>query len=130
MKNFIEWMRVNDTPENAEKYFHYTNEDMFNEYLNELKGLGAGGESLKEKFIDSASNNKTNTKPMEQLIGGYKEFIIIERTALDELKSKAIELLKVADNDTSKYYEAMAIMDSIKFIKERNIYNRDFQFKK
>ena len=70
MKNFIEWMRVNDTPENAEKYFHYTNEDMFNEYLNELKGLGAGGESLKEKFIDSASNNKTNTKPMEQLIGG------------------------------------------------------------
>ena len=130
MKNFIEWMRVNDTPENAEKYFHYTNEDMFNEYLNELKGLGAGGESLKEKFIDSASNNKTNTKPMEQLIGGYKEFLIIERTTLDELKQRAIELLKVADNDTSKYYEAMAIMDTIKFIKERNIYNREFQFKK
>ncbi len=67
---------------------------------------------------------------MEQLIGGYKEFVIIERTALDELKQRAIELLKVADNDTSKYYEAMAIMDTIKFIKERNIYNREFQFKK
>ncbi len=55
MKNFIEWMRVNDTPENAEKYFHYTDEDMFNEYLNEPKGAGVGGESLKENFIDSAS---------------------------------------------------------------------------
>jgi hypothetical protein len=97
---------------------------------NEPKGAGVGGESLKEKFIDSASNNKTNTKPMEQLIGGYKEFVIIERTALDELKQRAIELLKVADNDTSKYYEAMAIMDTIKFIKERNIYNREFRFNK
>lgn len=67
---------------------------------------------------------------MEQLIGGYKEFVIIERSDLDELKQRAIELLKVADNDTSKYYEAMAIMDTIKFIKERNIYNREFQFKK
>ncbi len=67
---------------------------------------------------------------MEQLIGGYKEFVIIERTDLDELKQRAIELLKVADNDTSKYYEGMAIMDTIKFIKERNIYNREFQFKK
>ena len=53
--NFIKWMHENDTPENAEKYFHYTDEDMFNEYLNELKGAGAGGESIKENFIDSAS---------------------------------------------------------------------------
>ena len=53
--NFIKWMHENDTPENAEKYFHYSNEDMFNEYLNELKGAGVGGESIKENFIDSAS---------------------------------------------------------------------------
>jgi hypothetical protein len=46
-------MHENDTPENAEKYFHYSNEDMFNEYLNELKGAGVGGESIKENFIDS-----------------------------------------------------------------------------
>ena len=52
--NFIKWMHENDTPENAEKYFHYSNEDMFNEYLNELKGAGAGGESIKENFIDSS----------------------------------------------------------------------------
>jgi len=54
-KNFIKWMRENDTPENAEKYFHYTDEDMYNEYQNELKGAGDGGESFKENFIDSAS---------------------------------------------------------------------------
>jgi hypothetical protein len=53
-KNFIKWMRENDTPENAEKYFHYTDEDMYNEYLNELKGAGVGGESIKENFIDSS----------------------------------------------------------------------------
>jgi hypothetical protein len=73
-KNFIKWMRENDTPENAEKYFHYTDEDMYNEYLNELKGAGVGGESIKENFIDSSpislegspntfdSNDNTNDK--------------------------------------------------------------------
>ena len=35
-ENFKNWMLKNDTAENAEKYFHYTDEDMFNEYLNEL----------------------------------------------------------------------------------------------
>ena len=55
--NFTKWMHENDTPENAEKYFHYSNEDMFNEYLNELKGAGVGGESVKENFIDSSPNS-------------------------------------------------------------------------
>ena len=54
-ENFKNWMLKNDTAENAEKYFHYTDEDMFNEYLNELKGAGVGGESIKENFIDSDS---------------------------------------------------------------------------
>ncbi len=92
--------------------------------------MGVGGESLKENFIDSASNNKTNTKPMEQLIGGYKEYIVIERNDLHELKDKARELFANADNDISNYHRAAAIMDVVEFIKERNIYNRDFQFKK
>lgn len=30
---FHKWMRENDTMENAEQYFHYTDEDMYNEYL-------------------------------------------------------------------------------------------------
>ena len=31
---FHKWMLKNDTAENGEKYFHYTDEDMVNEYLN------------------------------------------------------------------------------------------------
>ena len=33
MIGFYEWMSQNDTISNEEKYFHYTNEDMLNEYL-------------------------------------------------------------------------------------------------
>jgi len=64
--NFIKWMHENDTPENAEKYFHYSNEDMFNEYLNELKGAGAGGESIKENFIDSSPNTNNTSASVDR----------------------------------------------------------------
>lgn len=29
---FHRWMIANDTPENAEEYFHYSDEDMYNEF--------------------------------------------------------------------------------------------------
>ena len=32
---FHNWMRKNDTPENAEKFFHYTDEDMLNVFKEE-----------------------------------------------------------------------------------------------
>jgi hypothetical protein len=35
---FADWLLVNDTPENAEKWFGYTNKDMLNAYKKE-KGL-------------------------------------------------------------------------------------------
>ena len=35
---FHQWMRVNDTQEDAEKYFHYTDKDMLNAFKEE-KGL-------------------------------------------------------------------------------------------
>ena len=63
------------------------------------------------------------------IIGSYKEYILIEREDINELRNKAMELLKIADNDTSKYYEGMAILDCIQFLKERNIYNREFKYK-
>lgn len=34
---FHKWMRENDTQENAEKYFHFTDEDMFIEFLKEYE---------------------------------------------------------------------------------------------
>lgn len=35
---FADWLLINDTPENAEKWFGYTNKDMLNAYKKE-KGL-------------------------------------------------------------------------------------------
>ena len=35
MISFHKWMKENDTQENAEEYFHYTDEDMVNEYFNQ-----------------------------------------------------------------------------------------------
>lgn len=36
--DFYNWMRKNDTPENAEKWFGYSDQDMLNEFKKE-KGL-------------------------------------------------------------------------------------------
>ena len=33
MIGFYKWMQKNDTAENAEQYYHYTDRDMLNEYL-------------------------------------------------------------------------------------------------
>jgi hypothetical protein len=38
--NFHKWMLKNDTAENADKYFHYSDDDMFNEYLKTNKLYG------------------------------------------------------------------------------------------
>jgi hypothetical protein len=32
MIEFYKWMKENDTEENAEKYFHYSDKDMLNEF--------------------------------------------------------------------------------------------------
>ena len=34
---FHRWMKENDTPENAEKWFGYSDEDMLNAYIDELE---------------------------------------------------------------------------------------------
>jgi hypothetical protein len=69
------------------------------------------------------SNNKGTA------FGMYKEFLIVSKEDIEELKNKAVELLRDADNDTSKYYEATAILDTIHYLRERNIYNREFKIK-
>lgn len=66
---------------------------------------------------------------MNEIIGGYKEYIIIERKDLHELKDKAKQLFAKADYDISNYHKADAIMEVVKFLKEKNIYNRDFKIK-
>jgi hypothetical protein len=36
MIEFHKWMIENDTVQNAEKHFHFTDSDMLNEYYNEI----------------------------------------------------------------------------------------------
>jgi hypothetical protein len=44
MLGFYKWMKVNDTENNAEKYFHYSDEDMLKEYHNETYERATGTE--------------------------------------------------------------------------------------
>jgi len=65
--------------------------------------------------------------PNAAVFGGYKEFLLIERSDLHELKDRARELFNQAENDTASWHRADAIMECVKFLKERNIYNRELK---
>ena len=69
---------------------------------------------------------------MEQIIGGFKEFIVLERKSLDSIEYDATQKLKSNEDRglSESYIEAKAILDIIQWIKENNIYNKDFKFKK
>jgi hypothetical protein len=65
--------------------------------------------------------------PNAAVFGGYKEFLLIERSDLHELKDRARELFAQSENDTASWHRADAIMECVKFLKERNIYNRELK---
>jgi hypothetical protein len=64
---------------------------------------------------------------MEQIIGDYKQFIVLERTALDELLKRADDLSEM--DDAYSGVRATEIRNVVKFIKDNNIYNKDFKIK-
>lgn len=65
---------------------------------------------------------------MEQIIGSYKEFVVIERELLNEIIQES------EGYDSSKGLYAKGMGEGMKRvvdrIKENNIYNKDFQIKK
>ena len=63
-----------------------------------------------------------------EVIGSYKEFILIERETLKELKLKAVQHLANADSDISEYHKGMAIINVIEWLKEKNLYNPKYEF--
>ena len=65
---------------------------------------------------------------MNQIIGGYKEFVIIDRVTIRDLLEQADEL-EFNDEEYSTI-RAAEIRRVIDFIKARNIYNNDFKIKK
>lgn len=68
---------------------------------------------------------------MDQLIGGFKEYIVIERKELEKIEQSAIR--KLEDNElrglSEAYIEAKSVLDVIREIKRLNIYNQDFKIK-
>jgi hypothetical protein len=69
---------------------------------------------------------------MEQIIGGYKQFIVIERESLNELEYSATQKLKANEDRglNESYIEARTVLEVVEWIKENNIYNKEFQIKK
>lgn len=68
----------------------------------------------------------------EQIIGGFKEFIVIERESLNELEYSANQKLKANEDRglSESYIEAKSVLEVVQWIKENNIYNREFKLKK
>jgi hypothetical protein len=64
---------------------------------------------------------------MEQIIGDYKQFVVLERTSLDELLKRADDLSEM--DDAYSGVRATEIRNVVKFIKDNNIYNKDFKIK-
>ncbi len=64
---------------------------------------------------------------MEQIIGDYKQFVVLERTVLDELLKRADDLSEM--DDAYSGVRATEIRNVVKFIKDNNIYNKDFKIK-
>jgi hypothetical protein len=64
---------------------------------------------------------------MEQIIGDYKQFVVLERTVLDELLKRA-DMLSELD-DTYSGVRSTEIRSVVDFIKKNNIYNKEFKIK-
>jgi hypothetical protein len=64
---------------------------------------------------------------MEQIIGDYKQFVVIEREVLDMLLEKA-DTLSALD-DAYSGVRSTEIRNVVEFVKENNIYNKDFKIK-
>ena len=68
---------------------------------------------------------------INQLFGAHKEFITIERKYLKELELLADELMDKGRqlDDASMYQKGMGIIYAVEWVKENNIYNKDFEIK-
>lgn len=68
---------------------------------------------------------------MSNVIGNYKEFVIIERESLNLLEQTVSKSLEEAQNDhnVEDIRKAKVWIEAIEWIKKNNIYTQDFQIK-
>ena len=65
---------------------------------------------------------------MEQIIGGFKEYVVIEREVLNELLNEG----QLMEKDSKGLFAkgiGVGMIKTIEKIKENNIYNKDFKIK-
>jgi hypothetical protein len=65
---------------------------------------------------------------MEQIIGGFKEYIVIEREVLNELIKEG-ELMEKESKGLYAKGIGTGMIKTVEKIKENNIYNKDFKIK-
>ena len=68
---------------------------------------------------------------MKQIIGAHKEFIVLERKELEVIEQSAKQKL---DNNKDRplsesSIEARSVLSLIEWLKENNIYNKEFELK-
>lgn len=68
---------------------------------------------------------------MEQIIGSYKEFIVLERKSVEEMLQRAEDILEQNEDTKSPPNERyLIIKEMCEWIKDNNIYNKEFHIKK
>ena len=73
MIGFHRWMLKQDTMDNAEQYFHFTDDDMANEYLREVSPQ------------DPAVYKRTNITTIEDQMNLYREIEEKEREDIEKM---------------------------------------------
>ena len=68
---------------------------------------------------------------MDQIIGSYKEFIVLERELLLKMESEAFAKLETNKERplSEASIEARSVISVINYLKDNNIYNKDFKIK-
>lgn len=68
---------------------------------------------------------------MDTVLGGFKEYIILEREALKKLEETISNNLSIAqdDHNVEEIRKAKVWFEAIEWIKKNNIYTKDFQIK-
>ena len=68
---------------------------------------------------------------MDQIIGSYKEFIVLERELLLKMESEAFAKLEINKERplSEASIEARSVISVINYLKDNNIYNKDFKIK-
>jgi len=145
---FYHWMMKNDTPENADKYFHWSDDDMYNEFLkqknstkendiphSDIRRMESEG-VYEEKFQRNSSSptyfndewNKVNND-VEQLM--FDEAHVLDMVMNDMVKDMDIQDFEESNdsftNETFENDDESTYVDGVdeRPIKKETEYNDD-----